>query len=231
LTEPQTTPVETQTESPRAAHLLRQLTLVWLEFERQLRSVPLVRRLDQGTFTLQDYQALLRNLRPQVAVGARWIARAASNFTDFQLRSTFIKHAQEEHRDFQMLEQNYGAVGGNIAEILNAEKNIGGEALSAFIFQQASQPDPVDLIGSMMIIEGVGNQLAGQWAKQIQATLNLSAEQVSFLAYHGDNDASHLQKLDVLLQADWMTDEIANRIIKTARVTARLYRLQLEEIE
>jgi 3-oxoacyl-[acyl-carrier-protein] synthase III len=229
-TEPQTTPIATQTESP-AAQLLRQLTLVWLEFERQLRSVPLVRRLNQGTFTLEDYQTLLRNLRPQVAVGARWIARAASNFTDFQLRSTFIRHAQEEHRDFQMLEQNYEAVGGNVAEILNAEKNIGGEALSAFIFQQASQPDPVDLIGSMMIIEGVGHQLAGQWAKQIQATLNLSTEQVSFLAYHGDNDASHLQKLDVLLQADWMTDAIANRIIKTARVTARLYRLQLEEIE
>ncbi|PZD70950.1 3-oxoacyl-[acyl-carrier-protein] synthase 3 [Acaryochloris thomasi RCC1774] len=218
-------------EVSKSADLLRQLTLTWLEFERQLRSVPLVHRLHNGTFSLEDYQALLRNLRPQVAEGARWIARAASNFTDFQLRSTFIKHAQEEHRDFQMLEQNYVAVGGNPIEILNAQKNIGGEALSAFIFHKASQLDPVDLIGSMMIIEGVGNQLAGQWAKRIQATLNLSTEQVSFLAYHGDNDASHLQKLDALLQADWMTDDIAQRIFKTAQVTARLYRLQLEEIE
>jgi 3-oxoacyl-[acyl-carrier-protein] synthase III len=218
-------------DSPQVANLLRQLTLVWLEFERQLRSVPLVQRLHQGTFTLQDYQALLRNLRPQVTEGARWIARAASSFTDFQLRSTFIKHAQEEHRDFQMLEQNYVAIGGDAAEMLNAQKNIGGEALSAFIFHQASQLDPVDLIGSMMIIEGVGNQLAGQWAKQIQAQLNLSAEQVSFLAYHGDHDAAHLQKLEALLQADWMTDDIAQRIVKTAQVTARLYRLQLEEIQ
>ncbi len=222
---------KTHAETSHSANVLRQLTLVWLEFERQLRSVPLVRRLHQGTFTLQDYQALLCNLRPQVAEGARWIARAASNFSDFQLRSTFIKHAQEEHRDFQMLELNYGAVGGDPNEILKAEKNIGGEALSAFIFQQASQPNPVDLIGSMMIIEGVGNQLAGQWAQKIQLTLNLSADQVSFLAYHGDNDASHLEKLEALLQADWMTDEIGQRIIKTAQVTARLYRLQLEEIQ
>ncbi|MGF1601469.1 MAG: beta-ketoacyl-ACP synthase III [Thermosynechococcaceae cyanobacterium] len=214
-----------------SADLLRQLTLTWLEFDRQLRSVPLVRRLHNGTFSLQDYQALLCNLRPQVAEGSRWIARAASNFTDFQLRSTFIKHAQEEHRDFQMLEHNYISVGGDPANILKAQKNIGGEALSAFIFHHASQPDPVDLIGSMVIIEGVGNQLAGQWAKQIQAQLNLAPEQVSFLSYHGDNDALHLQKLNALLQGSWMTDEIAQRIIKTAQVTARLYRLQLEEIQ
>lgn len=228
---PEIEPQHNEIEVSESAHLLRQLTLTWLEFERQLRSVPLVHRLHNGTFSLKDYQALLRNLRPQVAEGARWIARAASNFTDFQLRSTFIKHAQEEHRDFQMLEQNYVAVGGDPDEILNSQKNIGGEALSAFIFHQASQLDPVDLIGSMMIIEGVGNQLAGQWAKQIQATLNLSPEQVSFLAYHGDHDASHLQKLDALLRADWMTDDIAQRIVKTAQVTARLYRLQLEEIQ
>ncbi len=229
LAEPQL--LDQEVDVPQSANLLRQLTLTWLEFERQLRSVPLVRRLHNGTFTLQDYQVLLCNLRPQVVEGARWIARAASNFTDFQLRSTFIKHAQEEHRDFQMLEQNYVAVGGDPDAILNAQKNIGGEALSAFIFHHASQPDPVDLIGSMVIIEGVGNQLAGQWAKHIQATLNLTPDQVSFLAYHGDNDASHLQKLDALLQADWMTDEIAHRIVKTAQVTARLYRLQLEEIQ
>jgi 3-oxoacyl-[acyl-carrier-protein] synthase-3 len=212
------------------ADLLRQLTLIWLDFERQLLSVPIVRKLDRGDFTLDDYKALLRNLRPQVVEGARWIARAASNMTDFRLRSLFIGHAQDEHRDYQMLERNYTSIGGDLAEIVNAEKNIGSEALSAFIFHQASRENPVDLIGSMFIIEGLGNRLAGKWAKQIKATLNLEDNQVSFLAYHAENDEAHIGKLETILNADWMTPELAKRIVTTAKVTARLYQLQLEEI-
>jgi 3-oxoacyl-[acyl-carrier-protein] synthase-3 len=76
----------------------------------------------------------------------------------------------------------------------------------------------------------LGNRLAGQWAEQIRQTLNLKPEQVSFLAYHGENDESHIGKLDALIHAEWMTPEIAQRIVKTAQVTARLYLLQLEEI-
>lgn len=234
LTElPVTSPLDSfkpaRLDSPQA-YLLRELALVWLEFERKLRSVPILRKLNSGEFTIEDYKALLRNLRPQVVEGARWIARAASYMSDFRLRSTFIGHAQDEHRDFQMLERNYVSVGGELAEIVESEKNIGSEALSAFIFHQASQENPVDLIGSIFIIEGLGNQLAGKWAKQIQETLGLRGDQVSFLAYHGVNDESHLGKLEELINAEWMTDAIARRIVKTAQVTARLYLLQLEEI-
>ncbi len=218
-----------QIQTP-AAYLMHQLALVWLEFERKLRSIPTIRKLNRGEFTIEDYQAFLKNLRPQVVEGARWIARAASNMTDFRLRSTFIGHAQAEHRDFQMLEQNYISVGGVLEDIVLAEKNIGSEALSAFIFHQASQENPVDLVGSMFIIEGLGNNLAGKWAAQIKETLNLTDEQVSFLGYHAANDDSHIDKLNAILNADWMTIEIANRIVKTAKVTARLYLLQLEEI-
>ncbi|MBW4582374.1 MAG: StlD/DarB family beta-ketosynthase [Tildeniella nuda ZEHNDER 1965/U140] len=218
-------------EESVSAYLLRQLALVWLEFEREIRSVPIVRKLHRGEFTLDDYKAMLQNLRPQVVEGARWIARAASNMTDFRLRSTFIGHAQDEHRDYQMLERNYVSVGGVLEEIVNAEKNIGSEALSAFIFHQASRENPVDLLGSMFIIEGLGNNLAAQWAAQIKSTLGLKDEQVSFLGYHGANDEAHLGKLNELINAEWMTQEIADRVLKTAKVTARLYRLQLEEIQ
>ena len=226
LTDPSANPAESEIH----AELLRQLTLTWLEFERQLQSVPLIRQLNRGEFTLDSYRALLRNLRPQVVEGARWIARAASNMENFQVRSHFIGHAQAEHRDFQMLEHNYVAVGGTLTDIVNAEQNLGSEALSAFIFHRASQLNPVDLIGSMFIIEGLGSRLARQWAEQIQRQLRLTKDQVSFLAYHSENDDSHTDKLNAIFQAEWITAEMAARIVKTAQVTARLYRLQLEEI-
>lgn len=222
-------PIDTS-ENSVSAELLQDLMRVWLEFERKIRTVPLVRKLHRNEFTLEDYQALLCNLRPQVVEGARWIARAASNMTDFRLRSLFIGHAQDEHRDFQMLERNYVSVGGRLEDIQTAEKNIGSEALSAFIFHQASRENPIDLVGSMFIIEGLGNRLAGEWADLIRRSLSLTPDQVSFLAYHAANDESHLDKIQGILNADWMTPNIARHIVKTAQVTARLYVLQLEEI-
>lgn len=226
-----TSEIASEATTEVSAELLRQLMLVWLTFERELRSVPIVQRLHQGTFTLEDYKALLRNLRPQVVEGARWITRAASNMTQFELRSHLISHARDEHRDFQMLERDYVSVGGLLDDIVNAEQNVGSEALSAYIFQRASRENPIDLLGSIFIVEGLGNRLAGQWAEQIRQTLSLDKSQVSFLGYHGENDEAHVKKLDAFLNADWMTSEIAARIVKTARTTARLYRLQLEEID
>lgn len=211
--------------------LLLGLADIWEDHEQALESIPLIMKLNNGTFTLEDYKSWLINLRPQVADGARWITRAASNMIDFELRSLIIGHAFEEHRDFQILDRNYVSVGGELSEIIQAQKNVGGEALSAFIFQRASQENPVDLFGSMFIIEGMGNRLAGKWANRIQEILSLTPEQISFFGYHSANDDRHLDKLQNLLGSEWITPDVVQRILKTAQVTARLYRLQLEYIQ
>jgi 3-oxoacyl-[acyl-carrier-protein] synthase-3 len=216
-----------------ARWLLLQLALVWADFERRLRSVELVRRIEQGEVTLGEYQRLLVNLRQQVVDGGRWIARAASSMSAelFPLRSAFILHAGEEHRDYQMLEQDYLAVGGSLEEIHETPKNVGSEALSAFIFHQASQPDPVDLLGAMFVIEGLGAAKALRWAELLQARLGLADDQVHFLRYHGANDDDHFELLRQFLRSPIVDRSAAARIVKTAKVVARLYALQLEEID
>jgi 3-oxoacyl-[acyl-carrier-protein] synthase III len=216
-----------------ARWLLLQLALVWADFEQRLRSVELVRRIEQGEVTLGEYRRLLVNLRQQVVDGGRWIARAASSMSAelFGLRSAFILHAGEEHRDFQLLEQDYLAVGGSLEEIQQAPKNVGSEALSAFIFHQAGQPDPVDLLGAMFVIEGLGAAKALRWAELLQARLGLDDDQVRFLRYHGANDDDHFELLRQVLRSPVVDRPAAERIVKTAKVVARLYALQLEEID
>ncbi len=209
------------------------LGIVWADFERMLRATPIIRRLEAGQVTVKDYKMLLRNLRQQVVEGARWIARAASNVSVelFPVRSMFISHAADEHRDFQMLERDYCAVGGSLDEIVNTPKNIGSEALSAFMFHRASQPDPLDLLGAMFVIEGLGRHKAGQWAEEIKKQLHLTSQEVSFLVYHGQNDDNHFDRLRAVLTSGILNEEVASRIVKTARVVARLYALQLEELD
>jgi 3-oxoacyl-[acyl-carrier-protein] synthase-3 len=216
-----------------AQNLLRRLLLVWLDFERYLGKIPIIRRLEQGTFSMDDYKSLLLNLRPQVVEGSRWITRAASSFTAeySELRSTVIKHAADEHRDYTMLETDFVSVGGNLDQIRNSPRNIGTDALCGYLMNQASQPNPVDLLGAMFIIEGLGNKMATKWAGRIQELLRLKEDSTRFLSYHGENDSSHFEKLYSILDSDAVTDETAPRILRTARVVARLYALQLEEID
>jgi len=81
------------------ASLVRQLTQVWTEFEADLNRVPLVDKLNRGKLRLEDYRALLLNLRQQVMEGARWIALAASNITVETFEQCFGNMAGVPFRD------------------------------------------------------------------------------------------------------------------------------------
>lgn len=212
--------------------LVRQLTQVWVAFESDLLKAPAVKKIHDGNFSREDYKLLLKDLRQQVIDGSQWISRAASNISIdlFELRSAFIVHTAAEHKDYQMLERNYAALGEDVSDLYHAEKNIGSQALSAFMFHQASQPNPVDLLGAMFIIEGIGNRLAAFWGRMIQEQLNLSDDQVTFFTYHGVADEGHFKNLEKALNHPRMTQEIAQKIVKTARIVARLYKMQLEEL-
>jgi 3-oxoacyl-[acyl-carrier-protein] synthase-3 len=210
-----------------------ELAQVWAELERALARVPVIRRIEDGAATLADYRRLLVNLRQQVVDGGRWISLAAANFSAelFWLRSAAIQHAAAEHRDFQLLERDYAAVGGDPGIMSSTEPNIGSAALSAFVFHRAGQPDPVDLIGAMFIIEGLGLKKAARWADQLQQTLDLRDDQLGFLRYHAAGDDEHFQVLREALSLLSGDSDARTRIVKTARVVARLYALQLEELD
>jgi 3-oxoacyl-[acyl-carrier-protein] synthase-3 len=213
--------------------LLSDLARVWTDFERALHDVPIVARIEHGTATVEDYRRLLRHLRQQVVEGGRWISRAASSFSIewFDLRSAAIRHAADEHRDFRLLELDYQAAGGTLEEIRSAAKNVGSEALSAYLFQQAGLPDPVDLLGAMFVIEGLGSRKAAGWARRLRDDLGLRDDQVRFLAYHGEADDEHVGMLHDALRLVSSDPAACARIVRTAHIVSRLYTWQLEEID
>ena len=158
-------------------------------------------------------------MRQQVIDGSQWISRAASNIAIeiFELRSAFIKHTATEHKDYQLLEKNYVALGGSLATIQNGEKNIGSVALSSFMFQKASSPNPIDLLGAMFIIEGIGKRLAGYWGELIKDQLNLRDDQVSFLTYHGVADENHFHRLEEALNHPLMNKESGSKYCQNGK--------------
>jgi hypothetical protein len=214
------------------ADVLRKLTVVFTGFEGLLEQTPLIRKLSRGRFDLCDYRAFLIGLRQQVKDGALWMSRAASNIDEahLELRSRLMRHAVTEHRDFRLLEADYVATGGALADITGARKNIGSEALSAWMFHEASKPNPFGLLGAMWIIEGLGSIKAAEWGRRAQLLLSLPDTAMRFLLYHGENDTSHIAEFEEMLALVLPNEEVAARIVRTAEVTARLYALQIEEI-
>ncbi|MBU2892017.1 iron-containing redox enzyme family protein [Colwellia sp. D2M02] len=212
---------------------LQSLLKVWFDFDLAITQVPIIKRLEQGRLSIEDYQSLLLNLRQQVIEGSRWISRCASSFDReyADVRSTVISHATEEHRDYLILENDYVATGGTLTDIQAASKNIGSEALHGFLMYRASQPNPVDLIGAMWIIEGLGNKMASKWSQRINEQFSFENTITAFMDYHGENDENHLQALYRLIDRVATSPERVNDIIRTAKVVAKLYQLQLEEVD
>lgn len=225
--------MDSKVSTPLGQACLQDLMRVWFDFERQLGRVPIIQRLERGRFTLEDYRLLLLHLRQQVVEGARWITRCASSFERemADVRAMVIGHAKEEHRDYEMLEADYAAAGGELRAIREGRRNVGSEALHAFMMYRASQPDPVDLIGAMWIIEGLGQKMAGDWARRVDEATGGDGRYTRFMRYHGENDEAHLDKLYALIDRVCRSEEDRREIGRTARVVARLYALQLEEVE
>jgi 3-oxoacyl-[acyl-carrier-protein] synthase-3 len=98
------------------------------------------------------------------------------------------------------------------------------------MFHEASRPDPFGLLGAMFVIEGLGSIKAAPWGRQVKERLALPDEAVRFLLYHGENDAEHMAEFEEMLRMVLPDEAVAERIVMTAKVTARLYALQIEEI-
>lgn len=227
------TQINADDKTARLQSTLRKLAIVWTEFEGRLEAVPLIQKLNRGQLRLEDYQTFLINLRQQVVEGACWISRAASNIDEahFELRSTLIGHAATEHRDYKLLEEDFVAAGGRVETIRGAEKNIGSEALSAWMYHQAGQPNPFHLLGAMWIIEGLGSQKASEWGRSVIKQLDLPKSAANFLLYHGENDADHMEEFQEMLAMIPLDEAFEARLVRCAEVTGRLYALQLEEID
>jgi 3-oxoacyl-[acyl-carrier-protein] synthase-3 len=220
--------------NPIIESLSRQLALVWHDFERGLKRTPIMESLYQGKMSVESYKVLLKNLRQQVCEGHTWFARMISNISMeyFSARSYFIEHALYGHKDYQMIDNDYVALGGERSEIENFQRNIGSEALSSFIFDRASQKDPVDLLGAMYIVEGLSTRLCGKWREMLQTQLGLEDQQLSFLIHHEKHEDEQITgPIQDYLEQMLVSEKDLDRLVRTAKIAAKLYIMQFEEIE
>jgi 3-oxoacyl-[acyl-carrier-protein] synthase III len=218
--------------TPAIGRLIVELASVWHAYQSRLRRTPLLRRLSRGEFTRADYLAWTSAWIPQVRSGSHWMRRAAERIGEpFEpLRALIGAHASDEQDDYELLYRDYQNAGGEQA-LEALRRNPGGEALHAFMSRMAERDNPVELLGAIYIIEGTGQRVIPQLLPELRRQLALPERCFGFLAYHGQNDASHLARwlsaVEIVIEHD-REGRLREAIVEAARATAELYLLQFQ---
>ena len=217
------------------AQLVSDLASIWHDFVVDLESTPIISKILDESITIDEYLNLLKDLRQQVIQGVNWISRIGSSMDPRSspiieaLRNEIVQHAGEENNDYKQIERDFVALGGDVQEIRSAKMNIGSMALDAFIMYEASRPNPVQMIGIIYIIEGLGAIKATQWGTKVSTALG-SEKGVSFLTYHGAHDEDHQGIVERLVMSPLMTPELADEMKRIAKVCGMLYANQFRNL-
>lgn len=226
-------PPHTADDAPaHLSHLLTHLAGIWHDYRSEVWRTPVVHKLVDGRFTIDDYRNWTAQWVPQVREGSTWMREAVASLSaPFAALGALIEtHAGEEQRDFTILYEDYLAAGGT--EALDAlRRNPGGEALNAYLHALAAGPNPLGLLGAIYIIEGTGQRIVPALLPLLRRQLALPPTAFRFLEYHGTNDQHHLQRwLDAVELAIAIEPDAVRHILGTARRTAQLYLMQFHHI-
>jgi 3-oxoacyl-[acyl-carrier-protein] synthase III len=220
--------------APQLRCLLTELASIWHDYRSRAWRTSMIRRITTGRFTLADYVCWMACWIPQVREGSQWMRTGAEHLDERHgaLAQLVRKHAGEEQFDYKILFDDYRRAGGEVAGIDDLVRNPGGEALNSYMHALAQQPNPIGLLGAIYIIEGTGQRIIPALLPLLRKQLDIPEQAFRFLAYHGDNDASHLARwlsgVEIAMSLD--PADAAARITAVARSTAELYLLQMEHV-
>ena len=219
--------------APPIAAMLKELMEVWHDYRSQVFRTDLARAVLDGTVQHAAYLAWMEGWIPQVREGSLWMRRAVSSMGPGlrSLAQLVHTHAGEEQLDWQVLYQDYCNAGGKLP--LHALRmNPGGEALNAFMHAYASRPDPIGLLGGIYIIEGTGQRIVPTLLPRLKSRLGLSSSLLQFMAYHGENDQSHMLRwLEAVKLAAEFAPHATSQIVQVAQSVAALYLQQWKYLQ
>jgi 3-oxoacyl-[acyl-carrier-protein] synthase III len=220
--------------APRLRTLLTELASIWHDYRSRAWRTTMIRKITTGRFTPADYVRWMECWIPQVREGSQWMRTGAESLDERHgaLAQLVRKHAGEEQFDYKILFDDYLRAGGNAPNIDALVRNPGGEALNAYMHALARQPNPIGLLGAVYVIEGTGQRIIPALLPLLRKQLDTPEQSFRFLAYHGENDASHLARwltaVEIALGLD--PANVAAQITAVARSTAELYLLQMEHV-
>ncbi|POB70200.1 long-chain acyl-CoA synthetase, partial [Vibrio vulnificus] len=142
------------------------------------------------------------------------------------VREALAEYIDEEKGHQEWILNDIRACGGDAIAVKNnlGEGKAGHaiELMVAYLYHHIDRHNPLALFGMVWVLEGTSVGIGGQMAQQIQHTLQLPSEAMSYLTSHSVLDQSHLQFFERLMNQ--ITDPNDQQvIIDSANMVFSLY--------
>ncbi|HFQ5312374.1 TenA family transcriptional regulator [Vibrio vulnificus] len=142
------------------------------------------------------------------------------------VREALAEYIDEEKGHQEWILNDIRTCGGDAIAVKNnlGEGKAGRaiELMVAYLYHHIDRHNPLALFGMVWVLEGTSVGIGGQMAQQIQRTLQLPSEAMSYLTSHSVLDQSHLQFFERLMNQ--ITDPNDQQvIIDSANMVFSLY--------
>lgn len=185
----------------------------------------LVQKLDDGLFTVNDYQNMLLILFHQVYYSSSSFALAGtmvdSRFTE--IKDYLMEHAEEEKEHWSWIINDLrkaGYSGPDPRELFPSKEAQAYISFAMFI----AHKHPVSRLAMGFVLEDLSGEYGIKYGTQIAQALGLKKDAVSFTVQHGELDQGHsMDIIDVLSRAELTPYEWAH-CCHTAEMTIAMYK-------
>ena len=191
------------------------------------------RKLDRKDFTLTDYHKVLRMIFNQTHDAPLTFALAGVNCPPRLeiAREYLLHHANEEKLHWQWVLNDLNKTGyrtHNPEDLQSLPPLPACQNYVAFNYYVAMKM-PVARLAIAAVLEGIGAQYGGDYARKTCQLLQLKPDQAQFYIGHGDSDRAHIVDIWRTIDECDLTSDEWQWMIQAAQTAGTLYRAMYDE--
>jgi pyrroloquinoline quinone (PQQ) biosynthesis protein C len=162
--------------------------------QQGLFATPIIYEVLQGEVTLEQYLAFLQEAYHHVKHTVPLLMAMGSRLPDSLgfLQKAIAHYIEEEVGHEQWILNDIGAAGGNPEQVKSSFPGFATEMMVSYAYHQIDRKNPMGFFGMVYVLEGTSTKIACAAAEQIQCTLGLPDQALTYLNSHGALDLQHV---------------------------------------
>ena len=207
-----------------SSHFFDQIERETAMLREAFAEIPLVKSSLSGKVTGDEYVTFLSQAYHHVKHTVPLLMACGSRLPD---RLEWLREAVAEYIDEEIGHQvwilnDIEAMGGCRETVANSQPAMSTDIMVSYAYDCVTRKNPVGFFGMVYVLEKTSSTIATAAANQIQSSLSLPKQAMSYMISHGSLDIAHMQQFAELMN-QLKSDKDKEAVLTTARVMYGLY--------
>ncbi len=183
-----------------------------------------------GTLTIEEYKAILREVFHNARENSQIMAMASFHFKGIQreIVQTLLRHAQQESGNEKLTRQDLEALGEDTSDMPFERPSPSSLALTGAITYLIQNKDPAALLGYIFHLEYTHVQMGGLYIEGLRE-MGVPETAMTFIAENTKVDVSHVMLIEEYTKKMIQTPEQLESVLYAMRVTSELYAKMVDD--